>query len=50
MDEVVEKLVKIRRPKSTIKSIVKTLKAEKFEKSDIELFVEAAYEDADERV
>ena len=38
----------IRGPKSTIESIVKTLKAEKFEESNIELFVEAAYEDADE--
>ena len=43
-------LSKIRKPKSTIESIVKTLEAEKFEESNIELFVEAAYEDADETV
>ena len=55
MDEVVEKLeesvaellVEIRRPKSTIESIVKTLEAEKFEESNIELFVEAVYEAAE---
>ena len=41
-------MLKIWRPKSTIESIVKTLEAEKFEESDIELFVEAAFEDADE--
>ena len=49
-EAVAEILVEIRRPKSTIESIVKTLEAEKFEESNIELFVEAAYEDADERV
>ena len=36
----------IRGPKSTIESIVKTLKAEKFEESNIELF-EAVYEAAE---
>ena len=35
---VAEILVEIRRPKSTIESIVKTLEAEKFEESNIELF------------
>ena len=41
---------KIRRPKLIIESIVKTREAgpKKFEESDIELFVEAVFEDADE--
>ena len=41
---------KIRRPNLIIESIVKTREAgpKKFEESDIELFVEAVFEDADE--
>ena len=47
---VVEILVGIRRPRLIIESIVKTREAgpKKFEESDIELFVEAVFEDADE--
>ena len=45
-----EILIEIRRPRLIIESIVKARRPgqKRFEKSDIELFVEAAYEDADE--
>ena len=41
-------LSRIRRPKPIIESIVKTLEAKKIEEPDIELFVEAVLEDAEE--
>ena len=48
-EAVAEILIEIRRPRLIIESIVKARAGPKrFEKSDIELFVEAAYEDADE--
>ena len=48
-EAIAEILIEIRRPRLIIESIVKARAGpKKFEKSDIELFVVAAYEDADE--